>query len=165
MTIAAGHLREANNSTALSQNQISRWVALDQDPNSVEAIKEGFPNTSIQPIEGSVRGLLANKYKLGKFDYIYAAGLYDYLADKVAIKLTQACLKMLKPNGLFLFANFAQDIGVDGYMETFMNWPLLLRSESDMRTIIDGSVGDANAKTDVFFGENRNIVYGTIRVA
>ena len=69
---------------------------------------------------------------------------------------------MLKPGGSFLFANFARDIVDDGYMETFMNWALLLRSEADMWDVINASVDRNAVDAKVFFGANRNIVYGVI---
>jgi SAM-dependent methyltransferase len=163
LTVAAGHLREANRSTALEGRRIKRWVALDQDPLSVGSIARDFTGTRVEAIDGSVRGLLSKAHKLGQFDFIYAAGLYDYLADKVAVKLTQRCLEMLKPNGVFLFANFATDIRVDGYMETFMNWALLLRSEYDMWKIIHASTDRESFEGRVEFGANRNIVYGIIQ--
>ncbi|MCZ8178324.1 MAG: class I SAM-dependent methyltransferase [Rhizobium sp.] len=163
LTIAAGHLREANRSVALKEGRLKRWVALDQDPMSVGLISRDFNGTCIEAVDGSVRGILGGRHDFGKFDFVYAAGLYDYLNDKVSIKLTQRCLNMLKPNGVFLFANFATDIKVDGYMETFMNWALLLRSEADMWRIINGSVGDMPAEGTVRFGKNKNIVYGIIR--
>lgn len=163
LTIAAGHLREANRSVALANGAIKRWVALDQDPLSIGAITRDFGGTCIEAIDGSVRGILAGRHQLGTFDFVYAAGLYDYLTDKVSIKLTQRCLDMLKPGGTFLFANFSQDIGVDGYMESFMNWALLLRTEEDMWNIINASAEPSAIEAEVFFGENRNIVYGVIR--
>lgn len=163
LTIAAGHLREANRSQALAKGHIKRWVALDQDPLSIGSISRDFHGTCVEAIDGSVKGILARKHDLGTFDFVYAAGLYDYLVDKVAIKLTQRCLEMLKPGGTFLFANFAEEIGVDGYMESFMNWALLLRTKSDMWNIINASVGASSVHAEVFFGENRNIVYGIIR--
>lgn len=163
LTIAAGHLREANRSVALKEGRLKRWVALDQDPLSVGSISRDFAGTCIEAVDGSVRGILAGRHDFGKFDFVYAAGLYDYLNDKVSIKLTQRCLEMLKPNGVFLFANFATDIMVDGYMETFMNWALLLRSEADMWRIINGSVGDMPVEGTVRFGQNKNVVYGIIR--
>lgn len=70
---------------------------------------------------------------------------------------------MLKPNGVFLFANFARDIHVDGYMETFMNWALLLRSEFDMWQIIHASADREAIEARVQFGANRNVVYGIIQ--
>ncbi|WP_174062558.1 class I SAM-dependent methyltransferase [Agrobacterium larrymoorei] len=163
LTIAAGHLREANRSEALANGQVKRWVALDQDPMSIGAIARDFGGTAVEAVDGSVRGLLGRKHELGQFDFVYAAGLYDYLADKVAITLTQRCLDMLKPGGTFLFANFAEGIDDDGFMETFMNWALLLRSEVDMWNIINASTGNDGFEAEVFLGENRNIVYGVIR--
>lgn len=163
LTIAAGHLREANRSVALQEKSIKRWVALDQDPLSVGSIARDFTGTCVEAIDGSVKSLLTRTQKLGEFDFIYAAGLYDYLTHNVAVKLTQRCLQMLKPGGVFLFANFSSDIVVDGYMETFMNWALLLRSDVDMWAIIHASKGGGNLDAKVKFGANRNIVYGFIR--
>jgi hypothetical protein len=110
-----------------------------------------------------VRGLLTRGYNLGRFDFVYAAGLYDYLSHNVAVKLTQKCLQMLKPDGILLFANFAQGIFDDGYMETFMNWPLLLRSESDMWSIVNASVDRNSVEASVEFGANKTIIYATIK--
>ncbi|WP_422646695.1 class I SAM-dependent methyltransferase [Agrobacterium tumefaciens] len=163
LTIASGHLREANNSVALKERRIKRWVALDQDPLSVGAVMRDFQGTCIEAIDGSVRDIVLRSQELGSFDLVYAAGLYDYLNDKVAIKLTKRCMEMLKPGGMFLFANFSEDIVVDGYMETFMNWALLLRSKADMWRIINESADPSTIEADVFFGENHNIVYGTMR--
>ena len=163
LTIAAGHLREADRSVALKEGRIKRWVALDQDPMSVGATIRDFSGTCVEAIDGSVRGLLTKSQKLGTFDFVYAAGLYDYLADKVAIKLTQTCLEMLKPGGMFLFANFSTEVPDDGYMETMMNWTLLLRSQADMWNIINESVAGHDVETQVMFGANRNILYGTIQ--
>ncbi len=163
LTIAAGHLREADNSAALRDGRISRWVALDQDPMSVGSVARDFAGTRVEAIDGSVRGLLTDAYKLGTFDFVYSAGLYDYLTDAVAIRLTKRCMKMLKPGGTLLFANFSPELTDDGYMETFMDWTLLLRSEADMWSIVNASVDRNAVDASVFFGENRNIVYAVIR--
>jgi len=162
LAIAAGHLREAEASEALVKGRLKRWVALDQDPQSIGSIVSQFQGTSVEPIDGSVRGLLMRKHQIGKFDLIYAAGLYDYLTDKVATRLTQVCLKMLKPGGVFLFANFSDEMADDGYMESYMNWELIQRSEAAMRRIANGSVKEDAFDTTVWFGTNRNIIYGTI---
>ena len=163
LTVAAGHLREADRSVALKEGRIKRWVALDQDPMSIGSIAKDFRGTCVEAIDGSVRGLLTKSHQIGTFDFIYAAGLYDYLADKVAVKLTQTCLEMLKPNGVFLFANFSRDVADDGYMETFMNWALLLRSETDMWNIIHASAPRDEFEGSIESGANGNIVYGIIR--
>jgi hypothetical protein len=163
LTVAAGHLREAEKSQALKNGGIKRWVALDQDPLSIGSISTQFPDTCIEPIDGSVRGLLAKKHNIGTFDFIYAAGLYDYLTDKVAIRLTQVCMEMLKPGGMFLYANFTDEMADDGYMESYMNWELLQRSEADMWRVTNASADPNTVESKVWFGTNRNIIYSTIK--
>lgn len=163
LAIAAGHLREAEASKSLADGRLKRWVALDQDPQSIGSISSQFHGTAVEPIDGSVRGLLAKKHQIGTFDLIYAAGLYDYLADKVAIRLTQICMEMLKPGGVFLFANFSDEMADDGYMESFMNWELLQRSQADMWRIVNAISSAENVEGKVWFGANRNIIYSTIQ--
>lgn len=163
LAVAAGHLREAEASKALAEGRLKRWVALDQDPQSIGSISSQFQGTSVEPIDGSVRGLLARKHQIGTFDLIYAAGLYDYLSDKVAIRLTQICMDMLKPGGVFLFANFSNEMADDGYMESYMNWELLQRSEADMWRIANRSATENTVDKTVWFGANRNIIYSTVR--
>jgi SAM-dependent methyltransferase len=162
LAIAAGHLREANRSAALREGRLKRWVAFDQDPLSVGLVSRDFAGAAVETIDGSVRTLLARSHRLGKFDFIYASGLYDYLQDKVAIKLAKTCLQMLKPKGTFLFANYAEGNPDAGYRETFMNWVLLLRSEVDMWNIVNASVDRNTVDARVFFGENRNVLYAVI---
>lgn len=163
LTIAAGHLREGSMSQALKDKAIKRWLALDQDPLSVGAVASEFAGTAVEAVNGSVRTVLTRAQTLGTFDFVYAAGLYDYLADEVAIKLSQRCLQMLKPHGTFLFANFSQEVPDDGYMETFMNWALLLRSEEDMWRIMRAATEGLDVECSLRFGQNKNIVYGIIR--
>ncbi|MFL5019803.1 MAG: class I SAM-dependent methyltransferase [Rhizobium sp.] len=163
LAIAAGHLREGPLSHALSAGAIRRWVALDQDPMSVGTVARDFAGTSVEAVNGSVKSLLGGRYAPGMFDFVYAAGLYDYLPDAVAVKLTRKCISMLKPGGTFLFANFSPETDVDGYMETFMNWALLLRSEREMGSIASESVTGNDMKVSVWSGSNRSIVYCEIQ--
>jgi SAM-dependent methyltransferase len=163
LTIATGHLRESAMSQALKDKTIKRWIALDQDPLSVGAVASEYVGTAVEAVNGSVGTILKRAQTFGTFDFIYAAGLYDYLADEVAIKLSQRCVQMLKPHGTFLFANFADEIPDDGYMETFMNWALLLRSEEDMWRIMRATTEGLDVECSIRYGANKNIVYGIIR--
>lgn len=163
LAVAAGHLREAKICTSLEAGRIRRWLALDQDPVSVGMMTRDLPGTVVQPMHGSVLGLLRKSYDLGQFDLVYASGLYDYLPHKTAVKLMQRLVETLRPDGELLFANFSDEITSDGYMETFMDWPLILRSADDMWRIINASVDRNRFEADVWYGENRNIVYGTLR--
>jgi Methyltransferase domain. len=160
LAVAAGHLRESAKSAAGHKGRIKKWVALDQDPESISVI-ESCGVSCVEATPGSVRDIIARPLKYGTFDLVYSAGLYDYLEHKVAVKVTQRCLQMLKPGGSYLFANFADDIPEDGYMESFMRWELILRSEDDIKLILEDSIGSEHTY-ETFFGSNRKIIYAVI---
>ena len=163
LAIACGHLREAERSDALAKGKLQRWIGLDQDPVSVATVNNDFAGTAVEAIHGSVRGILRRAYPLGTFDLVYASGLYDYLPRAIGVRLLQRAMELVKPGGEFLFANFSDEITTDGYMETFMDWPLILRSADDMRDIIDAALGGSSFEAHVYYGSNRNIVYGKVR--
>jgi SAM-dependent methyltransferase len=163
LAIACGHLREAELSQALAGGKLQRWVGLDQDPISVGTVNRDIGGTGVEAIDGSVRGILRRAYKLGTFDLVYASGLYDYLPRAIGIRLLQRAMELVKPGGEFLFANFSDEITTDGYMETFMDWPLILRSADDMWDIINSALDRNSIDAQVYYGSNRNIVYGMIR--
>lgn len=163
LAIACGHLREAESSKALARGRLKRWVGLDQDPVSVAMVNRDLAGTAVEARDGSVRGILRRAYSLGTFDLVYASGLYDYLPRAVGIRLLQRAMELVKPGGEFLFANFSDEITTDGYMETFMDWPLILRSADDMWDIINAAVDRNTVEADVYYGSNRNIVYGIVR--
>tara|TARA_R100000093_G_scaffold60917_1_gene32343 strand:+ start:1173 stop:1667 length:495 start_codon:yes stop_codon:yes gene_type:complete len=114
------------------------------------------------PMTGSIKGLLVRASCIGQFDLVYTAGAYDYLPDGLAVLLTKRMLELVKPGGEFLFANFSTEVIPAGYMETFMNWSLIFRDEAQMRKIARAALGDGD-EMDIFFGENRHIVYARIR--
>lgn len=142
-----------------------RQQALNNEAEPVSAVAGAHSAkfSTAGNFDGSVRGLLTDAYRLGTFDFIYSAGLYDYLADGVAVKLTRRCMRMLKPNGVLLFTNFSPELSDDGYMESFMNWTLLQRSEDDMWGIINASVDRNTVEARVHFGANRHIVFGILK--
>ena len=163
LAVASGFLREAELSETYGSGSLKRWVALDQDPFSVETVNECYGGDIVKPVEGSVKGLLRRAYDLGTFDLIYASGLYDYLPKKIGVRLLQRMCELLKPNGEILFANFSDEITTDGYMETFMDWPLILRSADDMWEIINESIDRNEYDAEVYYGSNRNMVYAKLR--
>lgn len=162
LSVACGHLRESEKVNALKNGGLKRWVALDQDPQSIATVMNTCPSDIVKPLQGSVRGLLRRSYKIGTFDLVYASGLYDYLTKPLGIRLLERCWEMVKPGGTFLFANFSDEITTDGYMESFMDWPLILRDETDMLEIANSAVDGNEAETRTFYGSNRNIVYAEI---
>jgi hypothetical protein len=161
LSIAAGHLREAELSTAFQRGQIEEWVALDQDDESLNECQRRYRGSIIRPIKGTVRQLLSGKLALGEFDFVYAAGLFDYLSVHVARALISNMFEMLKPSGMVLVANFAPSLADAGYMEAFMDWRLTYRSEQDMEALLAVLESNLASNARVFTDPWNAILYAT----
>ena len=159
LSIACGHLREAQESVAIREGSIGKLVAFDQDPLSLEVIDRELANRSIQTIQGSVTTLVRQKQSFENLDLVYAAGLYDYLSQPFATRLTKIMFDMLRPGGRLLVANFIPDHREVGYMETFMQWHLIYCTESQLEDVAKEISGTAIANRRSFFEENGNIVF------
>lgn len=161
LSVASGHAREFEGSLVgrpVFQGQV---VALDQDPLSCAEVARVHVNAPLQVVNRGVRDLLGAELaaELGHFDLIYSAGLYDYLPDTLALRLTKRLLQMLRPGGRLVIANFVPGGSGRGYMELFMDWTLVLRNEAAMQQL-SRSAGAAHVST--FHDPHRNVVYAEL---
>ncbi|WP_448188080.1 class I SAM-dependent methyltransferase [Azospirillum sp. sgz301742] len=160
LAIAGGHLREIHLSRAAADGRIGEWICLDQDAETLEFVRRTHAFPFVRTVNASIRRLIVGAGELGTFDLIYASGLYDYLPIEAAKRLTATAAGMLRPGGCFLFGNFAPRIFDQGYMESFMRWELIFRSEKELADIME-AVPNADAyRRETFPGANGNIVYG-----
>ena len=72
----------------------------------------------------------------GRFDFIYAAGLYDYLPPPIAEALAALTFGMLKSGGRLLISNAIDTVKDAGYMELFMDWWLVYRSSDEVSSLL-----------------------------
>ena len=126
LSVACGHLREAELSAAVRSNWVGEIAAVDSDAESLGVAAAAHP-ALVTPWHMSVRGLLGRGAPMGKFDFIYSAGLYDYLEDAVAARLTRRLFAMLRRGGRLLICNFLPDVPDSGFTESLMGWNLILR--------------------------------------
>lgn len=134
LSIACGHLREAEMSEAVRAGKVSEYVAFDQDAESLAHVRAHFSSTNFKTIQGSIAELLLGRLRtLGQFDLVYAAGLYDYLSQKIATRLTTWMFNTTRARGITLLTNFLHDTAGAGYMEAFMEWNLIYRSTEELR--------------------------------
>lgn len=131
-SVAAGHAREAGASRALREGRLGRFVALDHDPVSLEVIRRDLGGLGAQTVCASVVDLVRGGLDLGSFDLIYSMGLYDYLRQGLAERLTAALFARLRPGGRLLIANFQPEAEGAAYMEAFMDWWLIHRTSEDL---------------------------------
>lgn len=130
LSVACGHLREALRSEALRSGRVGQLFALDQDAESIELVRNAYSGMPVEPVLGSVRGLLGKKVTFSELDLIYSAGLHDYLADPVANRLNEILFDMLLPGGRLVVANFAPNLPDIGFVEASMDWQLIYRDEA-----------------------------------
>ncbi len=159
LSMACGHLREAQLSRAVASGTVGEYIALDQDKESLALVQSEMCVLGVTTMCESVRGLVTGRVDLEDLDLAYAAGLYDYLGLPVAVAVTRAMLNMVKPGGRVLVANFAPNLRDIGYMETFMAWNLIYRDENGMAEIAAGLPREEVAGTRVYRESDGNIVY------
>ncbi len=160
-SLACGHLREAHISKAIQEGRIKELVAMDYDRKSLEVVAKEFSGLKVRTAHGSVRDIILAEMhgELGKFDFIYAAGLYDYLSQGVATRLSEKLFDMLNHGGTLLLANFMPHIKDVGYMETFMDWRLIYRNEHLMDNLITNIPELTILNKKLCIEENGNIAF------
>lgn len=84
-----------------------------------------------------------------KFDYIYCAGLFDYLTDKVCARLIKYMALRVRPGGRILFTNVHSSNQERRWMEYFLEWHLIYRDERDVCKILPPGLQDVEVFTDV----------------
>ncbi|MBS1855883.1 MAG: class I SAM-dependent methyltransferase [Acidobacteria bacterium] len=163
LSMACGHLREARDSCALEAGAFGRFVALDQDVESLEVVRRDAGPLGVEAMEGSVKTVIARGPRLGSFDFIYAAGLFDYLNDRVAARLLCTLAGMLKRGGKLWVANFLPGIVDRGFMESFMDWWLIYRTPRQMLEIADALPPGGYSSRRTFVEIESNIVFLEVR--
>lgn len=165
LSVACGHLREAGLSRAVRQGRAGRFVALDQDRASLAVVERELSPFGVEAVHGSVRGILKGSVALPMSDFIYTAGLYDYLSQPVAARLTEILFGRLNPGGRLLIANFLRDIKDIGYMEAYLDWYLTYRDEDEMEALAVSIPAGGMRSKETYVEENDNIIFLDIRKA
>jgi extracellular factor (EF) 3-hydroxypalmitic acid methyl ester biosynthesis protein len=159
LSIAAGHLREVMLSSAVRRRKFGRFLALDSDTESLEEVDRSYSRYGVEVMAATIRLLLSNKTGLGEFDLVYSTGLFDYLQQTTAQRLTSVMFDMLRPRGQLLVANFLPGIADIGYMESFMDWKLIYRTRHEMLEV-SANIPQAEIRDiRIFTEENQNIIF------
>jgi extracellular factor (EF) 3-hydroxypalmitic acid methyl ester biosynthesis protein len=160
LSIACGHCRELSTSEAFMNNQVE-LVAMDQDEESLALISKEYAAQDVITIQNSVKNILQRKglNDLGHFDLIFASGLFDYLKDRVATKLTEIMFEMVAPGGRVFITNYLPNTVYSGYMESVMDWPLIYRSLHDLEKLARYIPLNKVEDKRVFMEKNRRVAF------
>ncbi len=139
-------------------SNIGMFACLDSDSESISHVQHNFGGV-VSTTVGSIKDVLSpDSNDWGQFDFIYAAGLFDYLSDRLARRLTEAMFSKLLPGGKLWTANFLPSIPDVGYMESFMDWWLIYRDELAMRSLCN-SLPDDSAVVKSFADPEQNVQF------
>jgi SAM-dependent methyltransferase len=163
LSIAAGHLREANLCAAVRRKRFDRFVALDSDADSLAKVRESYGVFGVETVLANVRRLIAGKLSLGEFDLVYSTGLFDYVGPAAGRRLVRNMFQHLRSGGRLLVANFLPGIRDAAYMETFMDWQLIYRTRHEMIDLTMEIPQDEIHDISLFTEENRNIIFVQVR--
>lgn len=137
LSVASGHCREIELSKSIRENNFERFICLDQDLRSLTEIDRKYSCFGINTVASSIADMIKGNVELGKFNLIYSAGLYDYLSNRLAKKLTKFLYNSLLPGGKLILFNVVQNYKEIGFFESLMDWPLIGRDESQMLAFAD----------------------------
>jgi cyclopropane fatty-acyl-phospholipid synthase-like methyltransferase len=159
LSVACGHLREAGLSKALAAGKVAEWLAIDQDEKSLDVINRDYGHLAVTTRHDSVKQILVRGLNDWGFDVIYAAGLFDYLSQPVGRRLCDVLFAALNPGGRLLAANFRPGIKDAGYMEAFMDWFLIYRTEAQVRDLTFGIPTSELSDIQSWADSEQNVVY------
>ena len=165
VSIACGHLREADLSQAVQARKLKAFLAFDQDVDSLSVVDTDYSMLGVETRHGSVRQIIGERLRLPKCDLIYAAGLYDYLDDTVAMRLLQIMVEALNPGGRVLVANFVPNVPDVGYMEAYMDWWLTYRDMEQVTGLFEAIPAELRGPIESFFDADFNIAFAVMEKA
>ncbi len=159
LSVASGHLREAELCEAVKHQQLGRYVALDADPLSLAQVEQAYGHLGVEAIEADIRELVAGRLEIGDYDLIYTTGLYDYLSQRLGRRLAANLFRMLRPRGRLVIANFLPGIHDVGYMEAYMDWFLVYRNREEMINLTMEIPQEEIRDITLWSEQNQNILF------
>ncbi len=99
---------------------------------------------SVDFIRESVRTMLGTdelQERWGKFHFIYAMSLFDYLTLPTAVAVIKKLYSLLRPEGEMVIGIFSQENPTRFYMEYWLDWKIFHRTRADMDQLASGLAG------------------------
>lgn len=82
------------------------------------------------------------------FDYVYCAGLFDYLSDKVCTRLVEYFISRSRVGARILVTNVHSSNPERNWMEHFLEWYLIYRDEAALLRAMPQGLKDVKTYTD-----------------
>lgn len=129
------------------------YIALDQDAIALQDARTRIEphikdNSTIRVYfeEDNIKRLIVgrdnNKDLYKGLDFLYSAGLFDYLSDRASSRLIHKLYSFLKPGGLMIIGNFGPYNPQRFFMEFGAEWFLVYRSEEHLKSLASDLPGN-----------------------
>jgi extracellular factor (EF) 3-hydroxypalmitic acid methyl ester biosynthesis protein len=106
----------------------------------IEIKRQFSRKTQIRTQQISVYELLKRTQRGGndeeKFDLIYCAGLFDYLAPDTGRALMELWFDSLSPGGMMLIANMNDSKPFRNFIEFILDWQLIYRNSAEILSLV-----------------------------
>jgi len=118
----------------------------------VEDLKMRYRRTTpIQMVKKSVHQILKDGVRIPgaadkKYDYLYCAGLFDYLSDRICKRLMTTFYEALAPGGLLVATNVDSSNPIRNMLEYVLEWHLVYRTGDQLRAICPDEVAPDNIR-------------------
>lgn len=115
---------------------------LEYTAESIEKARvAGGRKTETRYFQRSVHQLLRAASQGGEdeftgYDFVYCAGLFDYLSQRVCKRMVELFCTMVKPGGVVIVTNVATRNPRKAWMEYVMEWNLIYRDEKEMLDLV-----------------------------
>ena len=142
----------------LDQDDLSNWAditlldfneeTLAFGRNALESIRsKNHRSTGLEFIKKSVVQILkGTKRTTGQeFDFVYCAGLFDYLTNRACRQLMDAFYEMLAPGGLLLVTNVDRMNPIQNIMGYIFEWHLIYRDATQLEQLIPSAANRAQS--------------------
>ncbi|MGZ3461641.1 MAG: class I SAM-dependent methyltransferase, partial [Archangium sp.] len=122
-------------------------------------VSRQHPGQLVRPVCDTVRSIVLGRTSFRDVDLAYSAGLYDYLNEATAKRLTRQLFGMLRSGGRLVVANFAPNTPDAGYLESFMDWWLVYRDEEQMKGLCSELEPQQIASLSMARDQASNVIY------
>lgn len=148
--LGSGPATEIQNFVSVSElSNRARFTLLDFNEETLAYTRGVLNNlierhnraTTVELLKKSVVQVLKEAAKptsaliAGDYDFVYCAGLFDYLPDRVCEQLVNTFYRMLAPNGLLLVTNVDEVNPSRNWMEYSVDWHLIYRNHNKMKKL------------------------------
>jgi extracellular factor (EF) 3-hydroxypalmitic acid methyl ester biosynthesis protein len=96
-------------------------------------------------LRSAVKDPAKQKVSAQPFDFVYCAGLFDYLSDATCKALVNVFYHMLNPRGLVVVANMNDSKPFRNFIEFVLDWHLIYRDSSKMWRFVPDDPAAENA--------------------